>query len=106
MLWPHHNHLLAPTLAYLPPGKVCLSLLGTWEGAKGEGWNANASTALQVLLSIQSLILVPQPYFNEPGGRVLNPCSRAQSMQQGSIHAAGLNSCSRAYHLHLYLHLY
>lgn len=48
-------------------GKVCLSLLGTWEGAKGEGWNPTASSALQVLLSIQSLILVPQPYFNEPG---------------------------------------
>jgi hypothetical protein len=29
-------------------GKVCLSLLGTWSGGKGEGWNASASTALQV----------------------------------------------------------
>ncbi|GMH42387.1 hypothetical protein BSKO_10306 [Bryopsis sp. KO-2023] len=48
-------------------GKVCLSLLGTWSGGAGETWDANASTCFQVLVSIQSLILVPQPYFNEPG---------------------------------------
>jgi len=45
-------------------GKVCLSLLGTWQGP---GWNPSSSTLLQVLVSIQSLILVEQPYFNEPG---------------------------------------
>eukprot|EP00041_Stephanoeca_diplocostata_P035785 m.1274362 g.1274362 ORF g.1274362 m.1274362 type:complete len:310 (+) comp24758_c0_seq6:202-1131(+) len=45
-------------------GKVCLSLLGTWDGP---GWDAKSSTVLQVLLSIQSLILVEEPYFNEPG---------------------------------------
>ncbi|XP_077981781.1 uncharacterized protein LOC144436793 [Glandiceps talaboti] len=47
-------------------GKVCLSLLGTWEGRGGEQWN-ETSTVLQVLISIQSLILVAEPYFNEPG---------------------------------------
>lgn len=46
-------------------GKVCLSLLGTWDGDKGESWNAQTSTLLQVLVSIQSLILVPEPFFNE-----------------------------------------
>ncbi|KAL7506768.1 hypothetical protein ACHAXN_003984 [Cyclotella atomus] len=45
-------------------GKVCLSLLGTWQGP---GWISGESTLLQVLISIQSLILVPDPYFNEPG---------------------------------------
>ena len=45
-------------------GKVCLSLLGTWSGP---GWNPQTSTLLQVLVSIQSLIMVPDPYFNEPG---------------------------------------
>mmetsp|Transcript_9340 Transcript_9340/g.13873 ORF Transcript_9340/g.13873 Transcript_9340/m.13873 type:complete len:556 (-) Transcript_9340:128-1795(-) len=44
-------------------GKVCLSLLGTWAGP---GWVAGQSTLLQVLISIQSLILVPDPYYNEP----------------------------------------
>eukprot|EP01041_Mallomonas_annulata_P009359 gene9359-19411_t len=48
-------------------GTVCLSLLGTWEGKDGETWNENTSTFLQVLVSIQSLIFVPDPYFNEPG---------------------------------------
>ena len=48
-------------------GKVCLSLLGTWSGNDGESWNAKTSTFLQVLVSIQSLIFVDEPYFNEPG---------------------------------------
>jgi baculoviral IAP repeat-containing protein 6 len=48
-------------------GKVCLSLLGTWSGSDGETWDEKTSTLLQVLVSIQSLILVPDPYFNEPG---------------------------------------
>lgn len=30
-------------------GKVCLSLLGTWGGAKGEEWNGDTSTIIQVL---------------------------------------------------------
>ena len=48
-------------------GKVCLSLLGTWSGDKGESWNINTSTLNQLLISIQSQILVDEPYFNEPG---------------------------------------
>ena len=48
-------------------GKVCLSLLGTWSGKGGETWNKDSSTFLQVLVSIQSLIMVDDPYFNEPG---------------------------------------
>ena len=48
-------------------GKVCLSLLGTWQGDQGESWHAKTSTLLQVLMSIQALILVPDPFFNEPG---------------------------------------
>jgi len=48
-------------------GKVCLSLLGTWEGGTNEKWNEKTSTLLQVLVSIQSLIFVTEPYFNEPG---------------------------------------
>lgn len=48
-------------------GKVCLSILGTWSGSQQEKWNKGTSTLLQVLVSIQSLILVENPYFNEPG---------------------------------------
>lgn len=48
-------------------GKVCLSLLGTWNGDKGESWNSTTSTMFQILISIQSLILIEEPYYNEPG---------------------------------------
>lgn len=48
-------------------GKVCLSLLGTWRGEKGESWNSNTSTFNQLVISIQSQILIEEPYFNEPG---------------------------------------
>lgn len=48
-------------------GKVCLSLLGTWSGQKGESWIPEISSLFQVIISIQSLILVDDPYFNEPG---------------------------------------
>jgi ubiquitin-protein ligase len=47
-------------------GKVCLSILGTWGGGVGEGWMPKTSTMLQVAVSIQSLIFVEQPFFNEP----------------------------------------
>lgn len=45
-------------------GKVCLSLLGTWSGP---GWDPQVSTLLQVLVSIQAMILCDEPYYNEPG---------------------------------------
>ncbi|KAJ7948651.1 Ubiquitin-conjugating enzyme like [Quillaja saponaria] len=48
-------------------GKVCLSLLNTWSGGKNEKWIPGVSTILQVLVSIQGLILNTKPYFNEPG---------------------------------------
>lgn len=54
-------------------GKVCLSLIGTWNGDKGaESWNPKTSTLFQVLVSIQSQILTENPYFNEPGQEVHN----------------------------------
>eukprot|EP00892_Ulva_mutabilis_P011670 jgi/Ulvmu1/8876/UM049_0058.1 len=44
-------------------GKVCLSLLGTWQGPS---WNPATSTLLQVLVSLQAMVLCAHPYFNEP----------------------------------------
>ncbi|KAJ7047391.1 ubiquitin conjugating enzyme family protein [Mycena alexandri] len=55
-------------------GKVCLSLLGTWQGP---GWVSGRSTLLQVLISIQSMILCEEPYLNEPGWA--NSAGTAQS---------------------------
>ena len=46
-------------------GKVCLSLLNTWSGPK---WIPKHSTLLQVLVSIQGLLLgVQHPFYLEPG---------------------------------------
>ncbi|KAJ3526987.1 hypothetical protein NM688_g8188 [Phlebia brevispora] len=59
-------------------GKVCLSLLGTWPGRPEEQWSSK-STLLQVLVSIQSMILVELPYFNEPG------YGQAKASHPGSI---------------------
>ena len=47
-------------------GKVCLSLLGTWSGKSTENWDPKISTLLQVLISIQSIIMSDLVYFNEP----------------------------------------
>ncbi|CAA0808526.1 Probable ubiquitin-conjugating enzyme E2 25 [Striga hermonthica] len=48
-------------------GYVCLSLLNTWSGRGNELWMKGSSTLLQVLVSIQGLVLNTEPYFNEPG---------------------------------------
>ena len=64
-------------------GKVCLSLLGTWQGP---GWDPKVSTILQVLLSVQSLILVDEPYFNEPGFE-----SRPNAKEQSAAYNQALN---------------
>ncbi|XP_055677910.1 (E3-independent) E2 ubiquitin-conjugating enzyme isoform X2 [Lutzomyia longipalpis] len=47
-------------------GKVCVSLLGTWSGRGSEIWGPDSSL-LQVIVSIQGLILVAEPYYNEAG---------------------------------------
>lgn len=55
-------------------GKVCLSILGTWTGEKGEEWSS-AQGLESVLLSIQSL-MSPNPWENEPGeenGKLTDP---------------------------------
>merc|ERR1719186_923521 len=57
-------------------GKVCVSLLGTWSGKGTETWTPN-SNLLQLLVSIQGLILVNEPYFNEAG------YERQKGTQQG-----------------------
>ncbi|KZO90889.1 hypothetical protein CALVIDRAFT_568673 [Calocera viscosa TUFC12733] len=45
-------------------GKVCLSLLGTWQGP---GWNSGKSILLHALISIRSMILCDELSLNEPG---------------------------------------
>jgi len=67
-------------------GKVCLSLLGTWHGRAGEGWQADISTLLQVAVSIMSQIFVDEPFYNEPGyeSQMHTPGGKSQSDQYSS----------------------
>ncbi|KAM0889689.1 hypothetical protein ACQ4PT_027611 [Festuca glaucescens] len=48
-------------------GTVCLSLLDTFDGEGTEVWSPETSSLLQVLVSIQGLVLNDQPYYNEAG---------------------------------------
>lgn len=59
-----HGYRLNPNL--YANGRVCLSLINTWSGSKAEKWT-KGSTILQLLVSIQGLVLNSRPYFNEPG---------------------------------------
>ncbi|GLU23369.1 hypothetical protein SLE2022_393850 [Rubroshorea leprosula] len=63
-------------------GKVCLSLLNTWSGDKNEMWIPGMSTMLQVLVSIQALILNQKPYFNEPGHAYSSGTQHGEMMSQ------------------------
>ncbi|CAM0901717.1 unnamed protein product [Alopecurus aequalis] len=48
-------------------GTVCLSLLNTFDGEGTEVWSSVTSSLLQVVVSIQGLVLNDQPYYNEAG---------------------------------------
>ena len=50
----------------MPLFQVCVSLLGTWSGRGVEVWGKDSSL-LQVIVSLQGLILNAEPYFNEAG---------------------------------------
>jgi ubiquitin-protein ligase len=64
----HGNKRFNPNL--YDCGKVCLSILGqSYIGppsSASERWN-ETSSLLQIMISIQSQILIEEPYFNEPG---------------------------------------
>ena len=64
-------------------GKVCLSLLGTFNAEdQSQKWNPKYSSLAQVLVSIQTQILVSEPYFNEPGHEARR---ETQAGKQGSL---------------------
>mmetsp|Transcript_7678 Transcript_7678/g.14495 ORF Transcript_7678/g.14495 Transcript_7678/m.14495 type:complete len:374 (-) Transcript_7678:1062-2183(-) len=48
-------------------GYVCLSVINTWSGDPEEMWNAERSSILQVLLSIQTLVMDCNILEKEPG---------------------------------------
>jgi len=75
-------------------GKVCLSLLGTWQGP---GWDPKVSSLLQVVESIPFNIMIGEPvaghpWFNEPGYMD----EHCPSGSEGSLTAFG-RDCSKEY---------
>lgn len=47
--------------------QVCLSLLGTFHGdGQSAKWNPQYSSLFQLVMSVQTQIFTPDPYFNEP----------------------------------------
>ncbi|XP_010267930.1 PREDICTED: putative ubiquitin-conjugating enzyme E2 38 [Nelumbo nucifera] len=75
----YHSHGLRINPNLYKSGYVCLSLLNTWHGHKNEKWNSSASTVLQVLVSIQALVLNENPFFNEPGAIHWSSSTKASS---------------------------
>ena len=58
---PEPSPLCVLTLFGLEPG------CGSRDLGPGPGWDPKTSSLLQVFMSIQALVLVEEPYFNEPG---------------------------------------
>ena len=48
-------------------GKICLSIINTWQGNTDEMWNPRNSSLMQVFLSIQSLVMDKYVIQKEPG---------------------------------------
>ncbi|CAN6483596.1 unnamed protein product [Victoria cruziana] len=82
-------------------GRVCLSLLNTWPGSRvnHETWIPKRSTILQVLVSIQALVLNEKPYFNEPGYEA------SAGKEDGERHARAYNENTFILCLKSMLHL-
>lgn len=71
-------------------GKVCLSVLGTWHGDAAEKWQPSRDGLGAVLLSVLAQILVPEPFFNEPGR------GAARGTPAGAAASAAYNADIRA----------
>jgi ubiquitin-protein ligase len=65
-------------------GKVCLSLLGTWEGP---GWDPETCTLLQLLVSLQGMVFVDFPLENEPEYQGQVEIEESLSYNSGIRHA-------------------
>ncbi|CAL4899097.1 unnamed protein product [Urochloa decumbens] len=61
----YHSFGLHANPNLYPSGTVCLSLLNTFGGKGTELWSPESSSLVQVVVSIQGLVLTAQPYYNE-----------------------------------------
>jgi len=83
-------------------GKVCLSLLGTFSsGDASERWSPATSSLFQVLLSIQGMILIGDPYFNEPSVEKMRATSEGAATSAEYNFGVQLNTMRWAMIAHL-----
>ncbi|KAK3137247.1 hypothetical protein QOZ80_5BG0449750 [Eleusine coracana subsp. coracana] len=61
----YHSFGLSLNLNIGASGSVCLSLLDTFDGEGVDLWSPAISTILQVVVSIQGLVLMAQPFYTE-----------------------------------------
>ncbi|XP_004296238.1 PREDICTED: putative ubiquitin-conjugating enzyme E2 38 [Fragaria vesca subsp. vesca] len=80
-------------------GKVCLSLLNTWYGKGSENWDPFQSTLLQVLVSIQALVLNEKPLLNEQGFGFLTRWFGMKGMSQNYNDDAFIATCRSTLYL-------
>ncbi|XP_008458344.2 putative ubiquitin-conjugating enzyme E2 39 [Cucumis melo] len=81
----YHSYGLRLNPNLYEDGYVCLSLINTWDGKEEERWNPSISTVLQILISIQALVLNEKPYFNEP------ELEEEEADDQGEIYSDAYN---------------
>ena len=75
-------------------GRVCLSLLNTWNGKGTQLWNSKQSNLLQVLVSLQGLVLgQSDPYYLEAG------YEKQKGTRLGAFNAALYNETALLYTL-------
>ena len=77
-------------------GKVCLSLLGTWRGTASENWDPKISNLLQLFLSIQSVVMSEEVYFNEPGYEGEAGTEEGEKKNEGYSNIVRLNNIKYA----------
>lgn len=57
--------------------------MGTWKGQASENWDPKISTLLQVLVSLQAIIMNEDIYFNEPGYEGHNGTEEGDKKNEG-----------------------
>ena len=80
--------------------QVCLSLLGTWHGTDAsQKWDPNQSSLFQILLSIQGMIFISDPYFNEPNVELMRgrtEGTKASNSYNAEIHLNNIRYLSHS----------
>jgi ubiquitin-protein ligase len=76
-------------------GKVCLTLLGTWRGAPGEGWT-KASSLHQLIISISAMVMTDEPHYNEPGFEQEAGTAQGNARNNGYINKVRWGTCKYA----------